>query len=600
MHALPRAVAASTPPDVLREARFVARAGDVPPVDASGAPRRLPDDWRRMRERIAEGWYALPFIADPTAHAEWAAYLPSLSMNAAVWVNDRFLGDGGRLTEPVARNWSRPLLFTIPADALVRGDNTLWVRLRADVPGTGLLAPVLVGDREDLARAYTRRYAREVTAVQVITLCLAIAATFTAALWMRWRDDAAYGWFAAAAMAWAAIDLNALVVDPPIGTTAWYACWYVAVGWWATCLLRFVLAFVGDADRRVARAAVVLGGAGTSAVVALAIAATPWMHVAAKLWSTLTLLVVPYVVVRVVRTMRARAGAPRVVVAGVLGVAVLVCALHDWTVFVGFAGATYEYWLPYAAPPVLLGMSWALLRRFVGALRESEALVVDLERRVDTKRRELAESYDRLRGVERAQVVAAERERLMREMHDGVGSHLVSTLALLESPEPSRAAVEAAVSLALDDLRLIVDALPPADADLVLALASLRMRMQPRFESAGIDVVWRVAELEPMATLRPETVLQVLRIVQEAMTNVLQHAAARSITVTTGMTTTKGARRASIEVRDDGRGFGDAPAFGRGLQHMRQRARAAGVSLDIDGSVGGTRIRLQLEEAVEP
>ncbi len=69
--------------------------------------------------------------------------------------------------------------------------------------------------------------------------------------------------------------------------------------------------------------------------------------------------------------------------------------------------------------------------------------------------------------TERARVLSEERERILRDMDEGLGSQLVSTLALTERPETRIGGASAiAVRAALDDLRLVVDSLDPFDGEL--------------------------------------------------------------------------------------------------------------------------------------
>jgi signal transduction histidine kinase len=439
---------------------------------------------------------------------------------------------------------------------------------------------------------FARRHVLKVEAVWVITLCLVIVGVFTGALWAQWRDPT-YGWFAAAALAWAAVHANLLVVHPPVGTLTWWGLWYLALVAWMVTLARFVFAFVGLDDLRPVRALMALGAAGVLGLGSLIALQSPWLHLAARVWITASLPVLMFAAVHTIRLVREAPDDSTVVVPSVLGLTIVGCAAHDWLVFVGLAGPTYDYFLPYAALPSFLGMAWAIVRRFTGALEENAALVADLERRVTAKRVELERSYERLQVVERARVLADERERIMREMHDGLGSHLVSTLALLEADDVPRRAVDSAVRAALADLRLMVDALVPLDGDLLGALALVRARMQPQLEAAGIRVEWQVSDLPPMPDLGPPQVLQILRVVQEAVTNVVKHASARTITVRTA----EGPEGVVVTIADDGCGLGPTVRPGRGLHHMRQRAAAIGALLEVASEARGTCVRLRLPRA---
>ena len=57
------------------------------------------------------GWYRLELPASGSKRERFSVYLARVNMNAAVYFNGDFVGDGGSFREPIARNWNRPLLF---------------------------------------------------------------------------------------------------------------------------------------------------------------------------------------------------------------------------------------------------------------------------------------------------------------------------------------------------------------------------------------------------------------------------------------------------------------------------------------------------------
>jgi hypothetical protein len=251
-------------------------------VDVAREPTTLPDDWRTTGRTISVRTYELEFPAE-AGGADWAVYLPSVSMTAAVSLNGHFLGDGGDGVLPVPRNWFRPLLFPFSSALLSRGTNRLRVVVRSDLPGTGLLGGVAVGPYHELAGAHARRYRLKVTTVWVVTLSLAMVGAFMAALAAGWPEETSYGWFAGCTLAWVAIHLNGLIVSIPVDVVTWYALWYCATGWWAMLQVRFLLAYLGETSPRFERAVSALTCAGTAVVLLLAVAGSPWIHPVARL-----------------------------------------------------------------------------------------------------------------------------------------------------------------------------------------------------------------------------------------------------------------------------------------------------------------------------
>jgi signal transduction histidine kinase len=239
-------------------------------------------------------------------------------------------------------------------------------------------------------------------------------------------------------------------------------------------------------------------------------------------------------------------------------------------------------------------MDVAKYRRVAQALAESRRLNSELEERVRQKQLELERSFDALQRLSREAAVVEERRRIMADMHDGIGGQLISTLSLVEGGEAPMEQIAEALRECIDDLRLAIDSLEPTDDDLLPVLGNLRYRLEPRLKARSIELDWQVKDVPKLACLTPQNVLHVLRILQEAFTNVLKHAQATVVTVVTS----SDARGVRIDVSDDGRGFDAADgSHGHGLASMRQRARAVGGELLLKTTPTGTTLSLLLGRA---
>ena len=85
--------------------------------------------------------------------------------------------------------------------------------------------------------------------------------------------------------------------------------------------------------------------------------------------------------------------------------------------------------------------------------------------------------------------------------------------------------------------------------------------------------------------------LQVLRVAQEALTNVLKHAHATQV----GLRLRKTEGMLELQIEDNGRGAGDEPpAHGRGMDNMRTRAKRLGGRFSVRSSSLGTSLVLQV------
>lgn len=261
----------------------------------------------------------------------------------------------------------------------------------------------------------------------------------------------------------------------------------------------------------------------------------------------------------------------------------------------------------YLTPYIYLGLFtmflWIAITRYIRALSVAEQANATLAERLAEQEHALAETHARLRSVERQQTLLQERQRLMRDMHDGVGSSLMSALRVVEHGQGTDLDLAQVLKECIDDLKISIDSLEPVDADLLALLANLRFRLGPRLEAAGLALDWQVSELPPLPWLDSGSALHILRIVQEVLTNIIKHSGATRIAVGTHEAINGGLRGVEIVITDNGRPFHAPPPEAtpparRGLSNIRSRAQALGAWLDwvpLDyGDEGGTRFRMWL------
>ena len=200
-----------------------------------------------------------------------------------------------------------------------------------------------------------------------------------------------------------------------------------------------------------------------------------------------------------------------------------------------------------------------------------------------------------------------ERRRIARELHDQIGQVLTAVKMNLHTVQRVCNAAEAGAHIkdnieAVDEaLRLVrdlsVDLRPPLLDDLGLVTA-LHWYVDRYAKRTGLVVQMRVDMNDPNERFSRELETACFRIAQEALTNVVRHARARSVTLS--LVKEDGFLR--LSVKDDGVGF-DPVALQRrapravtlGLLGMQERAHAAGGDVEIDSKVSkGTEIRLKL------
>jgi len=217
----------------------------------------------------------------------------------------------------------------------------------------------------------------------------------------------------------------------------------------------------------------------------------------------------------------------------------------------------------------------------------------------------------RMRESERQGAIVAERERIAREMHDSLAQILGVThlriVALSSRPELAdapRAVAELADLAALTeeayrDVREAILGLREASKVDRGFIDSLGAYLEKYSQQSGIPATLDTS-IDGELALPPRSELQIIRVIQEALTNVRKHGGAASVAIRIS----DGPEGTMIVIADDGHGFDVADTLlgheGFGLHTMRERMELVGGTLTIDSAPGhGTRIIAMMPRLVQ-
>jgi signal transduction histidine kinase/DNA-binding NarL/FixJ family response regulator len=211
-------------------------------------------------------------------------------------------------------------------------------------------------------------------------------------------------------------------------------------------------------------------------------------------------------------------------------------------------------------------------------------------------------------AAERARdtAIMAERERMVRDVHDTVGRGLAAVLLHLDDAE-RRLAPDASARSAVVEARASAHAALTDTRRTVLGLGPALLDGNSLGEAIALELAWvestaalatRLVVIGEPAPLDPDAARQLFRITQESLTNVIEHARARSVRV--GLV--YGSDSTVVLVDDDGCGFDPSAVHashgGLGLHGLVARAQHLGGSLVVDSTPGwGTRIRAEIPSA---
>ncbi len=238
-----------------------------------------------------------------------------------------------------------------------------------------------------------------------------------------------------------------------------------------------------------------------------------------------------------------------------------------------------------------LGLPPLVFRSLIGL-----ALAITIIRALEVFEVETARLIE---AMEQQQILAAERDRIARELHDGAiqtvytaGLLVESAQKLAEPESPVASRLDRALVVlndAIRDLRQSLGDLRAAPSGELLPAALRRFAGDPRFHSL-VDVQLQL-DLPDAESLSPARTDHVLAIVGEALANVVRHAQARQVKINAAHTD----GRLKVTIQDDGVGLPRDPRAGYGLRHMRDRARLLGGQLEMSSASGkGTSLKLDI------
>jgi signal transduction histidine kinase len=256
--------------------------------------------------------------------------------------------------------------------------------------------------------------------------------------------------------------------------------------------------------------------------------------------------------------------------------------------------------VPVVAHGVSFGNLYLTDKRGAGEFSVSDQRLVELFARHAA----IAIDNARLHAQAGRLAIAEERDRIGRDLHDGIIQSLYAVALSLEDvpemtgnePDEAAARVDAAIesiNLAIRDIRNFIYGLRPEAVDGTQVLAGLAALAEEVRHGGLVDVRTELdADADP--GLDEASGAEILNLVREALSNAVRHGRAAQILLS--LTLLDGIPR--LEIADDGVGFDvsrDPGARHHGLANMRARAAAIGGRIDIRSTMGsGTRVIVEL------
>lgn len=578
-------------PLMLDRASVVVELEERPPL-VPAAEVRLPYNWHAALGTIGGRARFTMHFSFPDAASAQALYVLRIGDSFSMVLNGVEIAQ--MQTASRYKDYSkRPRLYPIPP-GILKAQNTLEITLAAHDGRYSGLTPVLIGDTDTLRAVYDRDYFWRITGALVIAIISGVLGTLALVLWLRQRDPL-YLLYGAAELLWALQVSDTWITHAPLPWPWWgvvtfsgYALAPVLICKFALTVMEAHQGFIKHFSDWQLRLSVPV-------VFLFVLGRMPWVWTV--LQGLIVLLCVAVGIVVVAKGLRSEAVEKRVM--AIATMVTVAAAVRDFIVIK--LGSTYGHisWARYTWVVFGLTLAWVIAERMRKDARSLSQMNETLAQQLAVRESELQAVFERERINEKTRGMLEERTRLMRDMHDGLGSQLAGVLQLAKNPSAPRAVVAAQLQDALDHLKLTVDAMQETDGDIGSLLGALRYRLAPRLEAAAIALAWDVGRLPliPGWTIQRSRNLQM--ILFEAFSNLIAHSGATHAHLVAAYDDREDSKDRVVRVMltDNGRGFdvGDMSRLhGHGLANMRARAASMGAILEVRSSAAGSQIQLIL------
>jgi signal transduction histidine kinase len=525
-----------------------------------------------------------------------AVLLPRVSARFRLMLNGHeLLSESWRQGAGYVDTGNRSHFVVLPAALLAAepSANRLQIEIQGEALRTSGLGPVWIGPRDALQHRQHELQIWQVNLTWMVAACAFMLGLLALLIW-RHSAEALFGLLAGGLLTLTVRLILSAPLFIPGPFWAWDYLHKLSFTWYCGFTYLFMAQLFLFGQRQVRR------------VVTWMMAAAPlWMLLVVAVgdyrlyrwWTGLIVAICVYALVKVLGRVRWGMDANQRLMV-VVSTATLITGVRDFLVVqMGLPGDVDIRWMTPGSMVLMFTMGWVLVRRTNQAFDETRRFNAELARTVDEREEELQTALKRLQVAQTQRVLEAERRRLTRDMHDGLGSQLVHALNLVRHGDRpvDPAVVASMLSHALDELRLTLDSLEPVEGDLPAVLGTLRQRIEPALEAAGIELDWQVQSVPPVAGLEAQGVMHLFRCLQEVFANVVKHAHSDRVTVRTWVQD----GRVCLSVSDNGVGLGARaaclPPGGRGLRNIQLRTQEMGAEVRFDDAKPGTCVSFLLQ-----
>lgn len=536
---------------------------------------QLPDSWDKSQVDFeGQGWYQINFDLEPGKPLPDSVFIPRAIMNAHAYLNGHWIGGLGEMNNNIARRWNHPYLFQFSPKLLNTSNNILVIQVAGYKNYRSGLGRLWLGPSELLEPLYDSSYRWQVTGSMLATL-VALGSGILLLLFAKvFREQEGFYFLSLAVIIFALRNTGYFMDWIPLPHAQWGQLVHSLHAWFAALYSLFLIQYMALQWKGVRAALWIYAGA--VSVITFATASQEVLQF--TFWLLLPIIPVTLVLNLMLLNHSLRKRNFEGAILGCSSLLFVLLSMRDLSIMLGALPFESILLSQYTGIMLFVSACWIIFRRYRALLSDLKTSNESLNSELLIREQQLFRQFNLLRKVEQQRAKDDERRRIMQDIHDGVGSSLVSALNLSETRPLSDDEMRNVLQECLDDLRMAIDSLDPQSDDLLALLGNFRWRYERRLKASGVALVWSVADVPKLEGYSSRDLFDLLRIVQEVFANSLKHAKASTIEL--NVRWDEASNKVLLNIFDNGIGMpSNTLGRGRGLAHMQIRAKAICIDL---------------------
>lgn len=504
-------------------------------------------------------------LDNPVDGDQYSLYFHRYNLSVDVFLNEERIGGDTYRPGRYTTSWNHPRLVNIQNASWNERANVVHIRFQTSYFG-GTFGKIVFGKTQTLTPLWEDTLFKRIDINSWLQLLGILVTALATILWLTRRHDTTYLLLAGMAISWTVLTTHMVVYYNLIEYRYWLPLVHLSLIVFTFTYFK-LLSKLNDFDNPWLRKLVLIWF--VCALIWNQFGVYTYWWIGTYVLHGVGSLFLVFLFCRIIH--KALFTRDRLAIAISITLAVqLAFIAHDFALVMLTTSTEWEtgvYFTQFAFPLLMIVFMGILLERFRSALFLAENLNRELEAKVEVSRQVIEQSYAQRRQLELEQATEKERVAIYRDLHDDVGSKLLSIVhagrdnKLGDLARSALESLRSAVSKANSEKLLLAD-----------LLTAVKEETQLRLEGSGHKFSWQQPEKLPKSIISADKVFNINQVFRELVSNIIRHANADDIIIKFSIND----QLLTFNLQDNGVGFDSSNIPGNGLNNIKDRIREIG------------------------